>query len=426
MDFATYNPGSSFRLSSSFSLSRKNPISGLVRGHKGQDWAAPVGTEIKAAYEGSVLAVGYNSGGWGNYIVLSHNLEGKEIHTLYAHMQTKSTLKIGDLVETGGYLGKVGMTGLTNGPHLHFEVIEPSSAGLFNPKDNRLDPAKFKFPTISAPSSDWARPEIPDDDLTVLEAEFDNPFSQPPVNNMEFHFFWVRDSNGYEHRASYFGTKQQFDKFYDAFSLDMVRDNSIENIQNWVDLPKDVNDLDYDGLSNDVDGDIDGDGIANADDSQPMGFDLDGDGIPDLIDDDVDGDEISNLEDYEPNGSDYDLDGIPDVMDMDDDGDSIPDSIDNQNDAIDFDQDGTPDYRDADSDGDGIPNSIDNDPLKFDSNAPDPQPPELPPPPPRDPLTLDLNGDGIVNTLRDRALDERHAAHHGAGNGVRNAVLHVA
>ncbi len=392
-----YNPGSNYRINRGVSGSAVHPTLNINRPHKGQDYGAAAGTLIPVAFDGKVIFNGQMNG-FGNVIVVEHNIDGKVVQTLYAHMQAKPDLAIGQDVKTGDTIGKVGSTGTSSAAHLHFEIKEnPATPGKYDFSAPPQDPLKYNFPTSA--SSDWSAPEIPDEDFTVLEAEFDNSFSQSPVNNMEFHFFWVRDSNGYEHRASYFGTKQQFDKFYDAFSLDMVRDNSIENIQNWVDLPKDVNDLDYDGLSNDVDGDIDGDGIANADDSQPMGFDLDGDGIPDLIDDDVDGDEISNLEDYEPNGSDYDLDGIPDVMDMDDDGDSIPDSIDDQNDAIDFDQDGTPDYKDADSDGDGIPNSIDNDPLKFDSNAPDPQPPELPPPPPRDPLTLDLNGDGIVNTL---------------------------
>lgn len=396
---AIYNPGSKFRPTSSISNARRHPKTGKIQQHKGQDWTAPKGTVIPVAFDGKVIFNGKMTG-FGNVVVVEHNINGKVVQTLYAHMQSKPDLSIGAKVNAGDAIGQVGSTGYSSGPHLHFEIKEdPTTPGKYDFSAPPQDPLKYHFPTTSFPGSEWMPPEIPDDAFVIPEPDFGEPFSDPPINNMDFHYFWVRDANGYEHRVSFFGTKQQFDQFYTNFGNDMIRDNSLENIKRWVDITKDPNDMDFDNIANDVDNDIDGDGISNAEDSQPLGFDMDGDGIPDLIDNDVDGDEIPNLEDYEPNGSDYDRDGVPDVMDVDDDGDFIPDNIDDENDARDFDLDGTPDYKDSDVDGDGIPNGIDKDATKFDPNIPKPLPPELPPAPPRDPLALDLNGDGIVNTL---------------------------
>lgn len=85
--------------------------------HSGIDMAAPAGTIVHAAAGGRVR-VGWNPGGYGLFVTLDH---GSGISTLYAHLEATSLLD-GDTVESGGEVGRVGSTGLSTGPHLHFEV----------------------------------------------------------------------------------------------------------------------------------------------------------------------------------------------------------------------------------------------------------------------------------------------------------------
>lgn len=98
---------------------RNHPILKKTRLHAGVDWAAPVGTEIRAAAAGKVVKAGDGSG-YGNLVVLAHP-DGFE--TRYAHMQRFAPgLKPGDIVQAGQAIGTVGLTGLTTGAHLHFEL----------------------------------------------------------------------------------------------------------------------------------------------------------------------------------------------------------------------------------------------------------------------------------------------------------------
>ncbi len=95
-----------------------------LHSHDAVDLAAPLGTSIRAAADGTVIIDKMNNGwngGYGNYIVLSHP---NGTQTLYAHMQAKSKglVSLGDNVSQGQLIGYVGMTGLTTGPHVHFEV----------------------------------------------------------------------------------------------------------------------------------------------------------------------------------------------------------------------------------------------------------------------------------------------------------------
>jgi murein DD-endopeptidase MepM/ murein hydrolase activator NlpD len=106
------------RISSMFSMGRKHPILNKIRAHKGVDYAAPRGTPIKATGDGKVLLAG-RRGGYGNTVILQH---GDTYRTLYGHMQGFAKgIKTGGTVKQGQVIGYIGTTGLSTGPHLHYE-----------------------------------------------------------------------------------------------------------------------------------------------------------------------------------------------------------------------------------------------------------------------------------------------------------------
>ncbi|KJK09257.1 MULTISPECIES: peptidoglycan DD-metalloendopeptidase family protein [Pseudomonas] len=106
------------RISSRFSAGRKHPILNKIRAHKGVDYAAPRGTPIKAAGDGKVLLAG-RRGGYGNTVIIQH---GNRYQTLYGHMQGFAKgVKTGGSVKQGQVIGYIGTTGLSTGPHLHYE-----------------------------------------------------------------------------------------------------------------------------------------------------------------------------------------------------------------------------------------------------------------------------------------------------------------
>jgi murein DD-endopeptidase MepM/ murein hydrolase activator NlpD len=106
------------RISSGFSL-RVHPISGVWKQHKGIDFAAPLGTPIRASGDGVIDFVGMSSGGYGNMIVLKH---WANYSTAYGHMSRFAPgLRRGQKVHQGDVIGYVGSTGWSTGPHLHYE-----------------------------------------------------------------------------------------------------------------------------------------------------------------------------------------------------------------------------------------------------------------------------------------------------------------
>ena len=108
------------RLSSSFGM-RKHPILGFNKMHRGTDFAAPMGTPIMASGDGKVIRSRWCGGG-GNCIKIKHN---STYTTVYAHLSKFARgIKEGVKVRQGQIIGYVGSTGLSTGPHLHYEVIE--------------------------------------------------------------------------------------------------------------------------------------------------------------------------------------------------------------------------------------------------------------------------------------------------------------
>jgi len=107
------------RLSSSFGM-RKHPILGYNKMHRGTDFAAPSGTPIMASGSGTVTRARWCGGG-GNCVKIKHN---STYETIYAHMKSFARgIKEGRKVKQGQIIGYVGSTGLSTGPHLHYEVI---------------------------------------------------------------------------------------------------------------------------------------------------------------------------------------------------------------------------------------------------------------------------------------------------------------
>lgn len=107
------------RISSTFSASRMHPVLGYSRAHNGIDYAAPAGTEIYAVGDGVITMRQYN-GGYGNYVRIRH---GNGYETGYGHMSGYAQgQSVGSWVRQGQIIGYVGSTGLSTGPHVHFEM----------------------------------------------------------------------------------------------------------------------------------------------------------------------------------------------------------------------------------------------------------------------------------------------------------------
>ncbi|PAF42236.1 peptidoglycan DD-metalloendopeptidase family protein [Helicobacter sp. 11S03491-1] len=109
------------RISSRFSYGRVHPILKIIRPHYGIDYAARIGTPIHAASDGKIIYIGVK-GGYGKTIEINH---GNGIKTLYGHMSAFAKgIHMGMYVKKGQIIGKVGSTGISTGPHLHFGVYK--------------------------------------------------------------------------------------------------------------------------------------------------------------------------------------------------------------------------------------------------------------------------------------------------------------
>ncbi|WP_217168101.1 M23 family metallopeptidase [Streptomyces sp. AC512_CC834] len=102
--------------------SREHPLTGVTKLHTGVDFAAPQGAQVVAARKGRVVFAALTSA-YGNRIVIDHGtIQGKGVQTTYSHLSALEAA-VGQTVEAGTPIGRVGSTGLSTGPHLHFEVI---------------------------------------------------------------------------------------------------------------------------------------------------------------------------------------------------------------------------------------------------------------------------------------------------------------
>jgi murein DD-endopeptidase MepM/ murein hydrolase activator NlpD len=107
------------RLTSPFG-SRIDPIQNVKSYHYGVDWANAIGTPVRASNNGTVVTVVSEHRVFGNYIVIDHR---DQFQTLYAHLNSTS-VRQGQRVEQGAIIGKVGNTGSSTGPHLHFTIYK--------------------------------------------------------------------------------------------------------------------------------------------------------------------------------------------------------------------------------------------------------------------------------------------------------------
>ncbi|NCS99888.1 M23 family metallopeptidase [Candidatus Parcubacteria bacterium] len=140
------------RVSSKFSFKRRNPVTGDVGSHKAVDLTALKGTPIKSVGDGVVEYAGWN-GGYGNYIKIKHS--GGFI-SAYAHLSSiDSKIKKGARVAQGQLIGRVGSTGRSTGPHLHYEVykngnpVDPFNLDI-SPSEEIAEELRTRFESVKS------------------------------------------------------------------------------------------------------------------------------------------------------------------------------------------------------------------------------------------------------------------------------------
>lgn len=135
--FARYPLQRQARVSSPFNPNRRHPVTGRIRPHKGVDFSVSQGTPVIAPADGIVEKVAYQAGGAGRYVMLRH---GREYQTVYMHL-SKSLVKAGQTVKKGERIALSGNTGISTGPHLHYE---------FHINGRAVNPLTVKLPGTSS------------------------------------------------------------------------------------------------------------------------------------------------------------------------------------------------------------------------------------------------------------------------------------
>ena len=124
--------GGAYHMSSPFGP-RIHPIKKVLKFHTGIDLGAASGVNIYSLANGVVVKTGFNDG-YGNFVIVYHGeINGEHYFTTYNHMKEPATVLAGQVVTNSTIIGKVGSTGLSTGPHLHFEVrVETKSCDSFS------------------------------------------------------------------------------------------------------------------------------------------------------------------------------------------------------------------------------------------------------------------------------------------------------
>lgn len=122
-------------------------------GHNGVDYGIANGTPVGAAAAGTVAAVSFENGGYGNFVKLSHKDGSKTYYTYYAHLAS-AAVAAGQKVKTGDVIGYSNNTGASTGPHLHFGLkidgANPAYKGYVDPMPYFKDAVDTSQPTTSA------------------------------------------------------------------------------------------------------------------------------------------------------------------------------------------------------------------------------------------------------------------------------------
>jgi murein DD-endopeptidase MepM/ murein hydrolase activator NlpD len=123
-----YPVGKKTKISSHFGY---RTCAGCSRDHQGIDFTPGAGKRIEAIAPGKVVEVGNPSGALGVYAIVKHDVDGTTYYSVSAHMQLGSlAVKVGDKVKIGEKLGRVGSTGMSTGPHLHFGILNADKKAI--------------------------------------------------------------------------------------------------------------------------------------------------------------------------------------------------------------------------------------------------------------------------------------------------------
>ena len=125
------------RISSPFNPNRRHPVTGRVRPHKGVDFAVSPGTPVIVPADGVIEKIAYQAGGAGRYVVVRH---GREYQTVYMHL-SRALVRAGQEVKKGERIALTGNTGISTGPHLHYE---------FHINGRPVNPLTVKLPGTSS------------------------------------------------------------------------------------------------------------------------------------------------------------------------------------------------------------------------------------------------------------------------------------
>jgi murein DD-endopeptidase MepM/ murein hydrolase activator NlpD len=118
-----------------------HPVLGTSRWHFGQDFNAPYGTNVYATGNGKVTASGWNSDGFGNYVMIDH---GYGYQSIYAHL-SKMNVSVGLNVKRGDMIGLTGNSGTSSGPHLHYQInLNGNHQNALNFFSDDLTPEEYR------------------------------------------------------------------------------------------------------------------------------------------------------------------------------------------------------------------------------------------------------------------------------------------